>query len=93
MSNARSLRYKIDELAAVFETNNTDVGCITETWLDANIPAEAVDKCIPVTDTIALTVVLVVASPAMSAHTGRAVDCKKWKRLTWKHYGCYSDDL
>lgn len=79
MSNVRSLRYKIDELAAVLETNNIDVGCITETWLDANTPTEAVDisAYTPVTDMIARTVVLAVASPAMLAQTGRAVDCKK----------------
>jgi hypothetical protein len=43
MSNVRSLRYKTDELAAVLEANNIDVSCITETWLDSNIPTEAVD--------------------------------------------------
>ncbi len=42
-SNVRSLRYKIDELTAVLENNNIDVGCITESWLDDNIPTEAVD--------------------------------------------------
>jgi exonuclease III len=43
MSNVRSLRYKTDELAAVLEANNIDISCITETWLDSNIPTEAVD--------------------------------------------------
>ena len=33
--NARSLRYKIDDLTA--EIENYDIVCITETWLNQNI--------------------------------------------------------
>ena len=39
----RSLRYKIDELAAVFQVNKINIGCVTESWLDNNIATEAVD--------------------------------------------------
>ena len=43
LANIRSLRYKIDELSAVFEVKKIDIGCITESWLDSNIDTEAVD--------------------------------------------------
>jgi hypothetical protein len=43
LTNIRSLRYKIDELSAVFQVNEVNVGCITESWLDNNIATEAVD--------------------------------------------------
>ena len=38
LTNVRSLRYEVDELTAVLETNQIDIGCITESWLDENIP-------------------------------------------------------
>jgi hypothetical protein len=43
LANTRSLRYKVDELAAVFQINSVSVGCVTESWLDMNIQTEAVD--------------------------------------------------
>ena len=39
----RSVQYKIDELAAVLCLNNIDICCITETWLNVDIPTEADD--------------------------------------------------
>jgi hypothetical protein len=43
LANVRSLRYKVDHLAAVFQTNKINVGCVTESWLDCEVPTEAVD--------------------------------------------------
>jgi len=43
LANVRSLRYKIDELSAVFQVNKINIGCVTESWLDNNIATEAVD--------------------------------------------------
>jgi hypothetical protein len=43
LSNIRSLLSKVDDPAAVMEINDTNIACITETWLDANIETEAVD--------------------------------------------------
>ena len=43
LTNVRSLRYKVDELAAVLETNQIDIGCITESWLDENITTDSMD--------------------------------------------------
>jgi hypothetical protein len=37
------IRYQIDELAAVLCLNNIHICCITEKWLNADIPTEAVD--------------------------------------------------
>ena len=42
LSNARSLRYKIDELSVILEHNNIDIGCVTESWLGNDVPDEAV---------------------------------------------------
>ena len=43
LTNMRSLRYKIDELAVVLQQNNIDICCVTESWLNADILTEAVD--------------------------------------------------
>ena len=43
LTNIRSLRYKVDELSAVIKENNIDICCVTESWLDTDIPSEAVD--------------------------------------------------
>jgi hypothetical protein len=43
LTNIRSLRYKVDELSTVINENNIDICCVTESWLDADIPSEAVD--------------------------------------------------
>ena len=43
MANVRSLRNKTDELAVVLQQNNIEICCVTESWLDAEIPTEAVD--------------------------------------------------
>jgi len=43
LTNIRSLRFKTDELSAVLSNNDIDICCVNETWLDANIPTEAVD--------------------------------------------------
>jgi hypothetical protein len=43
LTNVRSLRYKVDELTAVLETNNIEIGCITESWLDENIATDSID--------------------------------------------------
>lgn len=39
----RSLRYKVDELTAILEINQIDIGCITESWLDENITTNSID--------------------------------------------------
>ena len=43
LANVRSLRYKVDKLAAVLQVNKINIGCITESWSDSNIANEAVD--------------------------------------------------
>jgi len=43
LTNIRSIQYKVDELSAVMNNNNVDICCVTETWLDPNIPTETVD--------------------------------------------------
>ena len=43
LTNIRSLRYEVDELSTVIENNGVDVCCVTESWLDDNIPTVAVD--------------------------------------------------
>lgn len=43
LSNIFSLHNKTDELAAVLQTNDIDVCCITESWLTAETPTEAID--------------------------------------------------
>ena len=43
LTNIRSLRYKVDELKTVIENNEVDVCCVTESWLDDNIPTTAID--------------------------------------------------
>ena len=42
MTNIRSLRYKLDELETVMTTNKIDICCVAESWLDTNIPDEAI---------------------------------------------------
>lgn len=39
----RSLKYKVDELSAVIETNHINIACITESWLNADIETNAID--------------------------------------------------
>ena len=43
LTNTRSLRYKVDELSAVIESNEVEVCCVTETWLNDSIPTETVN--------------------------------------------------
>lgn len=43
LANVRSLRFITDELTVVLQTNSIDVCCITESWLNNEIPTEAVD--------------------------------------------------
>ena len=43
LANVCSLRFKIDDLSSVLSTNNIDICCITESWLDADVPTEAID--------------------------------------------------
>ena len=42
-ANIRSVTSKIDELQAVFSINNPYIVCLTETWLNSNIPNSACD--------------------------------------------------
>ena len=43
IANVCSLRNKTDDLAAVLQTNNIDICGICESWLDADVPTDAVD--------------------------------------------------
>jgi len=43
LTNIRSLRYKVDELSAVIESNEVEVCCVTETWLHGGIPTESIN--------------------------------------------------
>ena len=43
LTNVRSLRYKVDEVAAVLENNQINIGCFVESWLDENIGTESID--------------------------------------------------
>jgi exonuclease III len=42
VSNIRSIAPKIDELECVVNQNDSDIVCITETWLSDEIPDNAV---------------------------------------------------
>ena len=37
------LRNKTDELSAILHSNNVDICCVSETWLNENTPTESVD--------------------------------------------------
>jgi len=43
LTNIRSLRYKVDELGIVLQTNHVNLCCITESWLDDDVSTECVD--------------------------------------------------
>jgi hypothetical protein len=43
LANVRSLRFKVDHLTAVFQVYQINISCVTESWLDSNIPTEVVD--------------------------------------------------
>ena len=42
ISNTRYLTCKVDELECVTRQNNTDVICVTESWLTKDIPVSAI---------------------------------------------------
>jgi len=43
LTDIRSLRYKVDELSAVIESNEIEVCCVTETWLHGGVPTESIN--------------------------------------------------
>ena len=43
LTNIRCLRNKTDELSAILHSNNVDICCVSETWLNENTPTESVD--------------------------------------------------
>ena len=43
LANICSLPNKVDELSAILDNNNVSYGCITESWLNKDIPTETVD--------------------------------------------------
>ena len=45
VSNSRSLRSKIDDLACTVATYSADVVAITKTWLSDDVPSSAVELC------------------------------------------------
>ena len=42
LTNLRSLTNKLDDFETVVRLNNSDVVCLTETWLSVNVPSESV---------------------------------------------------
>ena len=41
--NVSSRSLKTDELSAILHSNNVDICCVSETWLNENTPTESVD--------------------------------------------------
>jgi hypothetical protein len=73
VTNLRGLRYRVDELTAVLETIQIDMGCITESWLGENITTDSIDitnftcyrHVLMVADVAALYATLVISGIAL----------------------------
>ena len=84
----RSLRYKVDELTAVLETNQIDIGCSTESWLDENIPTDSIDitnyTCYRHDGADGRRVAVLYVISELNGH---ALDCHSWRRLNMNPSG------
>jgi hypothetical protein len=72
LTKTRSVRFKVDELAAIMAIIETNIACITEIWLNDNVETVAIDVDSFATDVTERMGVGLVALPAMSTSTSQA---------------------